>query len=344
MRRRQHAMSARRGLPALLLAAAVGAAAVGASSSVGASQQKQELPHAAAHKQIVYRYIPIDKSFLNLDRAYDDYYRTSPASESARRDYSQTGHRGRLDSYDRLYNNDYRTRNDYSDYGSATGSRGSAEADTYSSYSRADSHHHGGEVDTYSSYSRGDSHQHGLTNTYNRDSDDYGDYYDYDYSHEHTTKRPKRRRKKKTKTSKSMSSRVLDFAEAMIRRIWSRDSSGGGHGHGYKSRPKKKKKKRTRSKFKWPRFVTFDGVLRFLTYLFAVASVIGYILLVTLNAVASDGWNGFFKRRSLDTSGADLVNAEALRLLQLLDTAIERYRGRECVFCRQGWGAQTDFE
>ena len=193
-------MRARRGaggvpsLPLLLLLVAVWVAGSG-------GQQQEELPHAAAHKQIVYRYIPIDKSFLSLDRAYDDYYKTSPVSENARRDYGPPSSTGRLDSYDQLYNKDYRTRKDYSDYfSSGTGSRGSSA-----------------EVDTYSSYSRADGHQHGISGTHSLNTYDYGDDYDYDYSQEYTTKRPKRRHKVKKK-SKSTSTRVLDFAEDMIRR------------------------------------------------------------------------------------------------------------------------------
>ena len=69
--------------------------------------------------------------------------------------------------------------------------------------------------------------------------------------------------------------------------MWSPRDSSGGHGYGHKGHhKKKKKKKKRRPRFKWPRFVTFDAVMRFLSYLFAVAAVIGYILLLTLNAVA----------------------------------------------------------
>ena len=167
------------------------------------ADDKKEVPHAAAHKQIVYRYIPIDKSFLDYDRKYDDYYKTSPISENARRDYSSgysKGYSGRLDSYDQLYNNDYRRQSDDYYYDHPTGTGG------------------GGNVDTYSSYSRGDSNHHGLRDN-RRHSHDSSEYYDYDYSHDHTPqKRPQRRSKVKKKKPKSMSTRLLDFTEAVIRR------------------------------------------------------------------------------------------------------------------------------
>lgn len=178
------------------------AAVVTVSVAMATPDEVEELPKPAAHKQIIYRYIPIDKSFLGLDKAYDDFYKTGTSDET----YAPLRNR---DEYDR---NSYYYNDDYDRYSSSHRRR-----DDY----YRDSDRRRNEVDTYTTYSR-DDHDHG-----HRRNDDYYNY-DYDYSQDYSSgessssgRRPSRRRQRRPQrkdTGSSAAKTALDFVEAVGRR------------------------------------------------------------------------------------------------------------------------------
>ncbi|XP_037092286.1 uncharacterized protein LOC119112277 [Pollicipes pollicipes] len=295
----------------LLLALMATLVAATCAGSRTVSDKSEELPVAAAHKQIVYRYIPIDKAFLGLDKSYDDYYGTSKPST----DYRRSDH-------------GFSSYNDWpSNYNSPSGSgfSGHRREDDYYNYRRDDDYHRGhddhragyrNDADTYSTYSDSNRRHHDTDHTHRNT---HQEYYDYDYTQDYSppTRRPARRRKKKVNRNDKWP--MLDFAEAVVKRIFPRKStrSGGGGHRG--------------SRFKFPKFITFDAVVTFLSYMVGVGLVIAYVVLVALNAVASDGASiATIIGRSLDRGDSQLIDEEALKVLVLLENAIQRHE-RGCV-------------